>query len=151
MLALVQRVNKASVHVEDELVGSIGTGLCVLLCVMAGDGEEQARWMAGKLARLRIFSNEDGQFDLSVQDVEGSILLVSQFTLAGDCRKGNRPSFTEAADPDTARELLENLAAELDREHGIHVEQGRFQAAMRVDLENDGPVTVMVTTPQRDT
>ena len=100
MIAVVQRVNSASVGVEgDGVVGSIGHGLCVLVCAVEGDGPEDLEWMAGKIARLRIFSNDEGRFDLSVRDVRGEVLLVSQFTLAGDCRKGNRPSFIQAAEP----------------------------------------------------
>ena len=150
MLALVQRVSNASVTVEDTEVGAIGRGLCVLLCAVEGDTEAEASWMAGKLARLRIFPNEAGQFDRSVQDIEGSILLVSQFTLVGDSRKGNRPSFTHAAAPEVAEPLLNSVAHLLREEHQVPVACGRFQAAMKVQLENDGPVTLMVQSPSSD-
>lgn len=147
MLALVQRVTEASVEVDGISVGSIGRGLCVLLCAVEGDSDDDAIWMAGKLARLRIFPNESGHFDQSVQDVGGSLLLVSQFTLVGDCRKGNRPSFTHAARPEVAEPLLLTVAHALQNEHHVPVETGQFQAAMQVHLVNDGPVTVMVASP----
>ena len=148
MIAVVQRVNEASVLVDEvETAGEIGHGLCVLACVVEGDRASDLEWMAGKLARLRIFSNDEGRFDLSIQDVRGELLLVSQFTLAGDCRKGNRPSFTRAADPEIARPMLDRLAELLQKEYGVAVATGRFGGAMKVRLENDGPVTVVLSSP----
>lgn len=147
MLALAQRVNEASVEVEGKMGGAIGRGLCVFLCAVKGDSLDDATWIAGKLARLRVFPNAAGQFDRSVQDIQGSILLVSQFTLVGDCRKGNRPSFIDAASPEVAEPLLESVATCLQEVHGVSVAHGRFQASMRVRLENDGPVTLMIRSP----
>lgn len=147
MLALAQRVNEASVEVEGDVVGAIQRGLCVFVCAVKGDSVREANWIAGKLARLRIFPNEAGQFDRSVQDIEGGILLVSQFTLVGDCRKGNRPSFIDAAPPDVAEPLIESVATCLQEEHGVPVAHGHFKASMRVKLENDGPVTLMIQSP----
>jgi D-tyrosyl-tRNA(Tyr) deacylase len=121
----------------------VSGGLCVLLGVAAADGEDEAVRIAGKLARLRIFPDEDGRFDRSVLDVNGSVLLVSQFTLIADTAKGNRPSFSEAARPEEAERLYERVAAEL-RGLGVPVETGRFGAHMRVELANDGPVTIVL-------
>lgn len=147
MIAVVQRVAEATVDVPAESYrAAIGHGLCALLCVEQGDGESEARWMAGKLARLRIFSDEAGKMNLSVTDVCGSMLLISQFTLAGDCRKGNRPSFVAAAPPEVGEELCERVAALLRSEHQLVVESGRFGAKMQVSLVNDGPVTLIVRT-----
>lgn len=140
MKAVVQRVARASVRVEDEPVGEIGAGLCVLLGVAREDGVEEAAKLAGKVGRLRIFER-DGRFDLSLQDVGGQALVVSQFTLLADTARGNRPSFTEAAPPEQAEPLYEAFCAEL-RALGVHVETGRFGARMAVELVNDGPVTI---------
>jgi len=131
------------VSVDGDSVARIGAGLLVLTGVGAGDGDEDARYMAGKIAGLRIFDDADGRMNLSVTDVGGAVLVVSQFTLYGDCRKGRRPSFTEAADPARAEELYLKLTDEL-RACGLAVQTGRFQAHMRVSLVNDGPVTVLV-------
>jgi D-tyrosyl-tRNA(Tyr) deacylase len=124
-------------------VGAIGKGLLVLLGVGEGDEEEDAHYIAGKLAGLRIFDDDQGRLNLSVQDVGGRVLLVSQFTLYGDCRKGRRPSFTRAAAPEKAESLYEEVAARL-RDAGVEVETGRFQAEMAVSLTNDGPVTILL-------
>ncbi len=151
MIAIIQRVTEASVQVsgEDRAMGSIGRGLCVLACVVRGDGPEQAEWMAGKIARLRIFPDEAGRFDRSVVDEGGSVLLVSQFTLAADCARGNRPGFSAAAPPEEARPLLEHLRQELQDRYGIEVATGRFATDMRVALVNDGPVTISLQSPAR--
>ncbi|MFO7957847.1 MAG: D-aminoacyl-tRNA deacylase [Candidatus Brocadiia bacterium] len=143
MRAVVQRVSSAEVTVAGRHVGAIGKGLLVLLGVGEGDEEEDAHYIAGKLAGLRIFDDEQGRLNLSVQDVGGRVLLVSQFTLYGDCRKGRRPSFTRAAGPEKAESLYEEVAARL-RDAGVEVETGRFQAEMAVSLTNDGPVTILL-------
>lgn len=143
MRAVVQRVSEASVEVQGKTVGRIGPGLVVLLGVGEGDTEAQARWMAEKTANLRIFGDEAGKFNLSALDVGGQILVVSQFTLYGDARKGRRPSFTEAARPEVAEPLCDRFAQFL-RETGLHVETGVFGAMMRVKIFNDGPVTIIL-------
>jgi D-aminoacyl-tRNA deacylase len=139
MRAVVQRVARA----RATPCGEIGHGLCVLLGVARGDGEEQAKRLAGKVARLRIFPDEAGKFDRSVLDLGGAALVVSQFTLIADTAKGNRPSFAEAAPPEDAEPLYERFCAEL-RTLGIPVETGVFGAKMEVELVNDGPVTIVV-------
>jgi D-tyrosyl-tRNA(Tyr) deacylase len=147
MRAVVQRVSSARVEVEGEVTGSIGRGLLVLLGVGQGDTEKQAQWLAEKTAGLRIFENDAGKMNLSVQDVGGSVLVVSQFTLYGDCRKGRRPSFTEAAPPDLADQLYQVFVNHL-RALDIPVETGVFQAKMLVHLVNEGPATIWVDTEQ---
>ena len=141
MRAVVQRVSRARVTPG----GEIGRGVCVLLGVARADGEEDAARLAGKVARLRIFPDEDGRFDRSVLDVAGAALVVSQFTLIADTAKGNRPSFADAAPPEEAEPLYERFCAEL-RGHGVPVEKGVFGARMEVELVNDGPVTVVLDT-----
>lgn len=143
MRAVVQRVTEASVTVEGKTVGSIGSGLMVLLGVEQEDTEKDGAYLAEKLAGLRIFEDEGEKMNLSVQQVGGSILLVSQFTLLGDVRHGKRPSFTQAAPPQEADALYEDLADRL-RQKGIPVETGQFQAHMEVSLVNDGPVTILL-------
>ena len=130
-------------RVEDEVVGEIGPGLCVLLGMARGDAEATAERLAGRIARLRVFENDEGKFDRSVLDAGGAILVVSQFTLIADTAKGNRPSFSEAAPPELAEPLYETLCAAL-RELGVPVETGVFGARMRVELANDGPVTILL-------
>jgi D-tyrosyl-tRNA(Tyr) deacylase len=141
--AVVQRVREARVVVDGTVVGEIGPGLCVLLGVATGDGEEEAVRLAGRVARLRIFENDEGRFDRSVLDTGGSALVVSQFTLIADTSKGNRPSFTDAASLDLAEPLYERFCAAL-REEGVPVETGVFGAQMSVELANDGPVTIVL-------
>ncbi len=148
MRAVVQRVSQASVQVGGQVVGRIGTGYVVLLGVGRGDTEEDVRYMARKIAEMRVFSDEQGKFNLSLADVGGSILLVSQFTLYADTRRGRRPSFTDAAPPEVAEALVERCAR-LWRDMGIHVETGRFGEHMEVSLLNDGPVTILVDTAER--
>jgi D-tyrosyl-tRNA(Tyr) deacylase len=145
--AVIQRVRRARVLVGTETAGDIGRGLCVLLGVAADDGEETARRLAGRVARLRIFENDDGRFDLSLQDVGGEALVVSQFTLIADSKrqKGTRPDFSRAARPDAAEPLYELFCDEL-RSLGVHVETGVFGARMAVELVNDGPVTIVLDT-----
>ena len=144
MRLVVQRVSRAGVTVDGEVVGAIGAGLLVLVGVERGDGEEQALRLAGKTARLRVFADEQGRFDRSVLDVGGGVLAVSQFTLLGDTAKGNRPSFTRAADPPEAERLYERYVAALRAEGVAPVETGRFGASMAVELVNDGPVTILL-------
>jgi D-tyrosyl-tRNA(Tyr) deacylase len=141
--SVIQRVSRASVTVDGDLTGQIGTGLLVLLGVEDGDSEEQAAWLADRIARLRIFPDEHGKFDRSLQDVGGDMLVVSQFTLLGDCRKGTRPSFTRAAAPDQAEQLYQRFC-ELAAATGVGVQTGRFAAHMDVELVNDGPVTIVL-------
>ena len=138
MRAVVQRVSSASVSVEGEVVASIGRGLLVLLGVRSGDGEAEADWVAAKLEALRVFEDDDGKMNLSVRDAGGEVLVVSNFTVYGDTRKGNRPSFVDAARPEVAEPLVERVRATLG------ARGGRFGAHMAVELVNDGPVTVLV-------
>ena len=140
MKAVIQRVTRASVHVEGKTVGQIKSGLLVLLGVAKGDGETDGRYLVEKIRTLRIFADEQGKMNRSLADIEGSVLLDSQFTLLGRTANGCRPSFDEAAPPDEAKRLYEAVATEL-RAQGILVETGVFAAHMQVELLNDGPVT----------
>lgn len=144
MLAVVQRVREAKVVVEGRTTGEVGAGLLVLLCAERGDGEAQAERLLAKLLKLRIFSDEAGKMNRSVQDVGGGLLLVSQFTLAADTSGGNRPSFTGAAPPDEGRRLYEHFVACARAAHPV-VQTGEFAADMQVHLVNDGPVTIPMT------
>jgi D-aminoacyl-tRNA deacylase len=144
--AVVQRVSSARVLVGTEVVGEIGAGLCVLLGIAREDGEETVERLAGRVARLRIFENEDGKFDRSLLDAGGAALVVSQFTLIADTAKGNRPSFTDAAPPERAEPLYEVFCTAL-RELGVRVETGVFRARMQIELVNDGPVTIVLDYP----
>ncbi len=143
MKAVIQRVKKASVKVENEIVGEIGQGLLVLLAVHENDTAKDIEWMVKKVMQLRIFSDEDDKMNKSVQDVGGEILVVSQFTLYGDCTKGNRPSFIKSARPEKAKEYYEKFVEKI-RDTGINVATGKFQERMEVELVNDGPTTVIV-------
>ncbi len=143
MRAVVQRVSQSSVTVDGAVTGKIQRGLMVLLGVADGDIEKDAEYMANKVAGLRIFMDEDDKMNLSVKDIGGDILAVSQFTLLGDVRKGKRPSFSDAARPDVANELYQKFIEYL-RNDGLHVEEGVFQTHMMVDLTNDGPVTILL-------
>jgi len=129
--------------VHGEVVGAISAGLAVLLAIGTGDGEEEAKWMASKIAHLRIFEDEAGKFNQSLLDVGGQILLVSQFTLYGDARKGRRPSFTAAARPEVAEALIQRVSTYLTQ-LGVSVSSGRFQEHMLVEIHNDGPVTILL-------
>lgn len=141
MRALIQRVSEASVTVDGTVIGEIGPGILALVCAMEGDGDEAPARLAAKIAKLRIFRDDDGRMNRSVQDVGGSVLVVSQFTLAGDTSRGHRPGFSSAAAPDIAERLYEASAQAL-RDQGLTVATGQFGADMKVRLLNDGPVTL---------
>lgn len=143
MRAVVQRVNRSSVIVDGKVVGEIGKGLNVLLGVEEGDSEKDVEYMVEKIVNLRIFEDDQEKMNLSLLDVKGEMLCISQFTLMGDCRKGRRPSFSSAARPDEANALYEKFV-QATGEMGVKVETGTFQAHMVVDIENDGPVTLLV-------
>jgi len=143
MKAVVQRVSSARVRVGERVAGEVGSGLCVLLGVARSDDAAAAERLAGKIARLRVFENEEGRFDRSLLDTGGETLVISQFTLLGDASKGNRPSFTDAAPPEEAEPLYEAFCASL-RELGVPVATGEFAARMAVELVNDGPVTILL-------
>ncbi len=143
MRAVVQRVNQAFVEVDGEVVGRINKGLVLFLGVGQDDTEKDSDYLAGKISGLRIFEDAEGLMNLSVRDVSGEILSISQFTLYGDCRKGRRPGFSDAAPPDKAEALYDSLCEKL-RELGIIVEKGVFQAQMRINVDNDGPVTILL-------
>ena len=148
MRAVVQRVTKASVSIGGEVVGAIEAGLVVLLGVKPGDDERAIDFLAEKIANLRIFPDDDGKMNRSMFDVGGAALVVSQFTLYGDCRKGRRPSFIDAAPPEIAEPLYERFVSRL-RGCGLTVKTGRFAADMKVELINDGPVTLIIDAPDR--
>ncbi|MBE7534265.1 MAG: D-tyrosyl-tRNA(Tyr) deacylase [Anaerolineales bacterium] len=141
MRALIQRVSRASVAVERQTISSIGKGLLILLGVGHGDGQEQANFLAEKTANLRIFEDEQGKTNLSILDVQGEAIVVSQFTLYANTQKGRRPSFIDAALPDVAEPLV-NRFVELLRGHGVPTQAGKFGAHMEVEIHNDGPVTI---------
>ncbi len=145
MRACIQRVSRAAVTIEDVTVGRIGHGLAILLGVREGDTDESAAWLADKIAHLRIFDDEAGRFDRSLCDVGGAALVVPQFTLYGDARRGRRPSFSQAALPEQAEPLYEAFCQHL-RQQGVPVETGRFGAHMLVEIHNDGPVTLWLDT-----
>jgi len=148
MKALLQRVTGASVSVAGEEVGRIGQGLVVFVGVAAGDTERDAEYLAQKTVNLRIFPDEEGRFNLSALDINGELLVVSQFTLLADTRKGRRPSFVEAAPPAEAERLFEQFMAQV-RATGLKVETGRFQQYMQVEIHNDGPVTIMLDSREK--
>ena len=148
MKALLQRVTGASVSVGGEEVGRINCGLVVFLGVASGDTEKEAQYLAQKIVNLRLFSDEEGKFNLSALDIEGELLLVSQFTLLADTRKGRRPGFAEAAPPAQAEELFEYFVEQV-RATGLKVATGRFQQYMQVEIHNDGPVTIMLDSREK--
>lgn len=147
MKAVVQRVSSSSVVVDGHEVGRIGKGFCVLLGITHKDGPEQVKWLSEKISSLRVFEDQGGKLNLSLQDVSGEILVVSQFTLYGDCRKGRRPSFVEASDPSEAKKLYD-LFVEALKSKGLSVATGVFQAHMSLEIHNDGPVTLIIETPE---
>jgi len=143
MKAVIQRVKSAEVRVDNRMTGSIGNGLLILLGVGKGDSESDISFLTSKIPELRIFEDESGKFNLSLREIGGEMLVVSQFTLYADCRRGRRPSFTDAGEPGTAKHLYEQFVSRL-REQGITVQTGEFQAKMEVHLVNDGPVTLLL-------
>jgi D-tyrosyl-tRNA(Tyr) deacylase len=147
MRAVVQRVTQASVSVEDRVVGAIQHGLAILIGVRVGDTEAEAQWMASKIATLRIFDDDEGKLNRSVLDVGGSALVISQFTLYADARKGRRPSYIDAAPPEVAEPLIRRFVELLEAE-GVPIQTGIFRAHMLVEIHNDGPVTILLE--QRD-
>lgn len=148
MRACVQRVSSARVRVDGEIVGEIGRGFVVLLGVAAGDGPAELRWMVDKVVGLRVFDDGEGKMNLALADVGGELLVVSQFTLLGDCRKGRRPSFIGAAAPEMAEQAYEEFVA-ATQAAGIRVATGRFRTHMEVELVNDGPVTLLIDSADR--
>ena len=150
MRAVIQRVQHASVAIEGELKSSIGAGLLVLLGIEESDQEPDAEWLSGKIARLRIFRDHEGIMNLSVQDIRGEILVISQFTLHASTKKGNRPSYIRAANPETAVPLYEIFIHHLEAISGLKVMTGEFGAYMQAEMLNDGPVTIMMDTRNRE-
>jgi len=148
MKSLIQRVSEASVVVDDDTIGRIGNGLLVLVCTMQGDTDEQAEFLASKVTNLRIFEDEQGKMNRSIQDVRGAALVVSQFTLAADTSRGNRPGFSNAARPEDGEPLYHRFC-DLLSGHGVPVQTGKFGADMKVKLVNDGPVTILLDTEDR--
>ncbi|HPA47117.1 MAG TPA: D-aminoacyl-tRNA deacylase [bacterium] len=146
MRAVIQRVSHARVTVDGEVVGAIGAGVLVLLGVRKGDTERDLFWLVDKICELRMFRDEDGKMNRSLLDIAGEVLVVSQFTLCADCRKGRRPGFDQAADPAEAERFYEQAVMRF-RERGLKTESGRFGAIMQVDLRNDGPVTFVIESP----
>lgn len=147
MRVVIQRVKSAQVCVDGRVTGRVGKGLLVLLGIGKGDGESDLSFLASKIPELRIFEDASGKFNLSLKEINGEALVVSQFTLYGDCRKGRRPSFTEAEEPALAKNLYEQFVSKL-REQGVPVQTGEFQAKMEVHLINDGPVTLLLDSKQ---
>jgi D-aminoacyl-tRNA deacylase len=150
MRAVIQKVTESSVEIEDKVHASTGAGLLVFLGIEEADGMEDIDWLAGKISRLRVFDDEKGIMNLSVQEVKGEILVISQFTLHASTKKGNRPSYIRAAKPETAIPLYEKFLESLRRESGCHVVSGVFGAYMKVSLVNDGPVTISIDTKARE-
>lgn len=150
MRAVIQRVSRASVTVEGNVTGSIQTGLLVLLGIEDADNAEDITWLSNKLVNLRVFGDDEGVMNLSVKDVEGGILLVSQFTLFAATKKGNRPSYIRASKPDIAIPLYEQMIQQLNQDLGKPVATGIFGADMKVDLLNDGPVTILIDTKNKE-
>lgn len=143
MRCVVQRVSKASVTVNEKIIGQIKSGILALIGIGQEDGQQDIEWLAEKIIGLRIFEDQDGKMNLSLSEVNGDLLLVSQFTLFGDCRKGKRPSFSDAAPPELAKGMFNQLVNTL-RQKGVKVETGEFQADMEVELVNQGPVTILL-------
>lgn len=150
MRAVIQRVLEASCTVDRQVVGAIGHGLLVLLGIEAADGHDDVRWLAQKIANLRVFGDDDGLMNKSIHDIDGNVLVISQFTLFAQTKKGNRPSFIRAAKPDHAVPLYEAMIGELSTQLGRGVATGIFGADMNVSLVNDGPVTIVMDTKDKD-
>lgn len=149
MIAVIQRVSHASVTIEGQLFSKIQKGVLVLLGVGHEDTEEDVEWLSAKIANLRIFSDEEGKMNLSVKEINGEAMVISQFTLLASTKKGNRPSFIDAAKPDLAVPMYERLASKLQQELGRKVQTGQFAADMKVELLNDGPVTIVIDTKNK--
>ena len=150
MRAVIQRVSEGSVTIDGEVRGKIGQGFVVLLGIEEADGTEDINWLCGKIARMRVFTDEAGLMNKSLADVGGGVLLISQFTLHASTKKGNRPSFTRAAKPEVAIPLYEQFIARLEAELGLAVETGEFGASMQVALINNGPVTITIDSKNRE-
>jgi D-tyrosyl-tRNA(Tyr) deacylase len=150
MRAVVQRVGHARVTIDDAVSGAIGKGLLVLLAIEPTDGPEDIEWLSGKIARMRIFNDDQGLMNRSVQDVGGEVLLVSQFTLFASTKKGNRPSFSRSACPETAIPIYEKFIRHLEEDLGRVIQTGRFGADMMVELANSGPVTIIIDSKNRE-
>ena len=150
MRAVLQRVNEASVAVDSKEISRIGPGMLVLLGIEDSDTDEDIEWLSGKISRLRIFGDSNGVMNLSVQDVGGEILVVSQFTLHASTKKGNRPSYIKASKPDTAIPMYEKFKLKLSADAGTGVKSGEFGAYMKISLINDGPVTIVIDTKNRE-
>lgn len=144
MIAVIQRVSEASVTIDNHVKGSIGAGFMILLGITHTDTQEDIEWLSKKIVGMRIFSDEEGKMNLDLKAIEGDILLISQFTLHASTKKGNRPSFIEAAKPDIAIPLYESMIAQLEKELGKSIQTGEFGADMKVALINDGPVTIVI-------
>lgn len=144
MRAIIQRVSEASVTIDGEVAGKIGKGFLVLLGIVDGDGQEEVDWLVGKITRMRIFADDEGKMNRSLKEVDGELLVVSQFTLHASTKKGNRPSFIKAARPETAIPLYEAFIKSAEKETGKAPASGEFGADMQVSLVNDGPVTIMI-------
>ncbi len=149
MIAVIQRVSESAVKINGQLKGAIGKGAMVLLGIEEADGEEDIRWLAGKIVNLRIFDDEEGVMNRSILDIEGDILLISQFTLYASTKKGNRPGYSKAAKPDIAIPLYEQFIQQLSSDLGKPVQTGEFGADMKVSLVNDGPVTIIIDTKDK--
>lgn len=150
MRAVIQRVKEASVEIEGQIKGKIGNGLLIFLGIEDADNNEDIEWLSGKIARLRIFDDENGVMNLPLSDVDGNILLISQFTLHASTKKGNRPSYIKAAKPEIAVPLYEKFIRQIETELGKPIETGEFGAYMKVSLLNDGPVTILIDTKNRE-
>ncbi|HJT82064.1 MAG TPA: D-aminoacyl-tRNA deacylase [Chthoniobacterales bacterium] len=150
MRAVIQRVSRASVTIEQREHAAIGAGLLILVGIEEADGQDDVEWLAARVSRLRVFNDENGVMNLSVQDINGELLVVSQFTLHASTRKGNRPSYIRAARPETAIPLYQEFLRVLERESGRPVKRGQFGADMKIALVNDGPVTIVIDTKSRE-
>ena len=150
MRIIIQRTIEASVKIEGEIYNSIAAGMLILVGIEEADNDEDIEWLCGKISKLRIFNDENGIMNLSVQDIKGEILVISQFTLHASTKKGNRPSYIKAARPETAIPLYEKFIAALEKESGIKIKTGKFGADMKVALVNDGPVTIMIDSKNRE-
>ncbi len=150
MRAVIQRVLNASVAIDGVVKSQIDQGLLVFLCIEDADSQEDIEWLSGKISRLRIFNDVEGVMNLSVQDVDGEILLVSQFTLHASTKKGNRPSFIQAAKPDIAIPLYKQFIQQLESDFGKNIQTGEFGADMRIELVNDGPITIIIDSKKRE-